>query len=100
MFYVHVCHLKSEAALYNRGQFKGVLYWLTVTLALNLHHTQECLQAKDHLNYRYLHKRALYLCHVAAHLRKKKKRCGLKSVEFSLSYGGPLMPLLVLKPEG
>ena len=61
---------------------------------------QECLQAKDHLNYRYLHKRALYLCHVAAHLRRKKRGCGLKRVGFGLSHGGPLLPILFLTPDG
>lgn len=61
---------------------------------------QECLQAKDHLNYRYFHKRALYLSIIAGHLRKKRKTHGLQAVKFSLAAGNPLLPILVLTPKG
>lgn len=63
-------------------------------------YTQDCLQAKDHLNYRYFHKRALYLSIVAGHLQKKKKMCELQTVEFSFTSGNPLLPILVLTPKG
>eukprot|EP00731_Ephydatia_muelleri_P016799 Em0009g1223a len=59
-----------------------------------------CLQAKDHLNYRYFHKRALYLCRVAGHLKKKKSSLGLSAVSFATSGGDPLRPVLVLKLKG
>ena len=61
---------------------------------------QGCLQAKDHLNYRYFHKRALYLCRVAGHLKKKKSSLGLSAVSFATSGGDPLRPVLVLKLKG
>ena len=62
--------------------------------------TQDCLQAKDNLNYRYFHKRALYLSIVAGHLQKKRKTCELQTVEFSFASGNPLLPILVLTPKG
>ena len=31
----------------------------------------ESFEVKDHLNHRYFHKRAFYLAHLAAHLRKR-----------------------------
>jgi U3 small nucleolar RNA-associated protein 22 len=71
---------------------------LNVDLALQI--PPECLQAKDHLNYRYLHKRALYLCHVAASLRRKKAACGVQKIRFGVSHGGPLLPILHLTPDG
>ena len=61
---------------------------------------QECLQAKDHLNYRYFHKRALYLSIVAGHLKKKKRHLGLKDVSFSLAVGNPLLPIILVEFEG
>ena len=76
-----------------RGEGWGAIYDIGL-------YTQDCLQAKDHLNYRYFHKRALYLSIVAGHLQKKRKACGLHSVEFSLSGGNPLLPILVLTPKG
>ena len=61
---------------------------------------QDCLQVKDILNYRYFHKRALYLSFVALHLKKKKRSLGLKKVSFQCSQSNRLTPILVLTPEG
>ena len=55
---------------------------------------------KDILNYRYFHKRALYLSIIAGHLKKKKKTLSLKSIKFESFGGNPLLPILVLVPEG
>jgi len=57
---------------------------------------KECLQAKDHLNYRYFHKRALYLCHIAAVLKKKKQL--LTHIRFSYMNSDPLLPIIRLNP--
>jgi len=57
---------------------------------------KECLQAKDHLNYRYFHKRALYLCHIAAVLKKKKQL--LSHTRFSYMNSDPLLPIIRLNP--
>ena len=59
---------------------------------------QECLQPKDNLNYRYFHKRVLYLCIIASHLKKKKKL--FLSVQFSHDMGTPLLPVLIITPKG
>lgn len=64
---------------------------------LSLHIPQECLQPKDHLNYRYFHKRVLYLCIIASHLKKKKKL--FLSVQFSHDMGNPLLPVLIITPK-
>ena len=50
---------------------------------------------KDHLNYRYFHKRALYLCHIAASLKKEKV---LTNVKFSYMNSDPLFPIIILNP--
>lgn len=55
---------------------------------------------KDLLNYRYFHKRALYLSILAGHLKRKKKTLSLKSILFEYSGGNPLLPVLSLIPEG
>jgi hypothetical protein len=52
------------------------------------------------LNYRYFHKRALYLAIVAGHLRKKRKHLSLKEVSFSFASGNPLLPIILLELEG
>lgn len=67
---------------------------LNVDVAVEI--PQECLQAKDHLNYRYFHKRALYLCFIAAALKKKEKL--LTNVKFSYMNSDPLLPIIILNP--
>ena len=37
---------------------------------------------------------------VASHLKRKKRKLGLRSVKFSLASGNPLLPIVVLSPEG
>lgn len=54
-------------------------------------------QEKDHLNYRYFHKRAFYLATLAAALTASKKQTGVE-VEYGLESDDPRRPLLVLKP--
>lgn len=56
----------------------------------------ECFQPKDHLNYRYWHKRAYYLATLARHLRKIPS---LSHVVFSTMQGDPLRPILVVRPQ-
>lgn len=70
---------------------------MTAKLLISL---QGCLQAKDHLNYRYFHKRALFLCVVAGQLHKKRTSLGLASVKFATFGGNPLLSILVLTLEG
>ncbi|XP_065909651.1 nucleolar protein 6-like [Dysidea avara] len=67
---------------------------LNVDVAVEI--PQECLQAKDHLNYRYFHKRALYLCHIAAVLKKEKQL--LTHLRFSYMNSDPLLPIIRLNP--
>lgn len=58
---------------------------------------QSCLQEKDYLNYRFFHKRSLFLSRVAAHL----KQSGLcADLQFSTIQGDPLRPILCLTPNG
>lgn len=61
---------------------------------------QDCLQVKDVLNYRYFHKRALYLSILAGHLKRKKRALSLKSIWFGYFGGDPHLPFLSLVPEG
>ena len=61
---------------------------------------QDCLQVKDILNYRYFHKRALYLSVLAAYLIKKKKSLSLKKIVFEYCGDNHLLPILCLVPEG
>lgn len=63
----------------------------------------KCFQGNDNLNHRYQRKRALYLCHVLAHLKEK----GLisSSVEHEPRFelhraGSPLIPVGVVAPAG
>lgn len=58
---------------------------------------QEILQAKDHMNQRYLRKRALYLAYIAAHLSKSKI---FSSVKFAYMNSNHLKPVMLLRPEG
>nr|CAD7411264.1 unnamed protein product [Timema poppensis] len=58
---------------------------------------QQCFQHSDHLNERYLRKRALYLCHLAVTLQS----CHLvQSASFRLCQGDPSRPVLELRPAG
>lgn len=57
-----------------------------------------CLQKDDHLNYRYHHKRALYLSYIAGHLRKQTSL--IKDIQFDRFEADASKPLLVLHPEG
>ncbi|XP_064627089.1 nucleolar protein 6-like [Lineus longissimus] len=57
----------------------------------------ECLQAKDHMNERYLRKRALYLCHIAGILKGHDL---VKDVKFTYHHGNHMKPILVIKPAG
>ncbi|CAH1797578.1 unnamed protein product [Owenia fusiformis] len=66
-----------------------------VDLALEI--PKECIQAKDHLNHRYLRKRALYLTCIAAHLRKDKS---IEKLEFSYHHGNPMKPIVIVTPTG
>ena len=74
-----------------------ILFFPPVILSLLF---QECLQAKDLLNYRYFHKRALYLSIIAGHLRKKRKQLGIKDISFSFASGNPLLPIILLQFDG
>ncbi|XP_073536523.1 nucleolar protein 6 isoform X2 [Phyllobates terribilis] len=58
---------------------------------------QEILEAKDHLNQRYLRKRALYLAYIAARLAPSKI---FSSVKFAYMNSNHLKPMLLLRPEG
>nr|CAD7569233.1 unnamed protein product [Timema californicum] len=58
---------------------------------------QQCFQQSDHLNERYLRKRALYLCHLAGTLQS----CHLvQSASFRLCQGDPSRPVLEVRPAG
>jgi len=52
----------------------------------------------DHLDYRYHLKRALYLSHVAGHLRKLTNL--IKEIQFDTFEADSSRPLLLLQPEG
>ncbi len=52
-------------------------------------------QAKDHMNHRFLHKRAFYLATVAAAL---KKHAMFSSLTFEAEDGNPLRPVLSVRP--
>ncbi|KAK2165674.1 hypothetical protein NP493_1357g00033 [Ridgeia piscesae] len=56
-----------------------------------------CLQAKDHLNQRYLRKRAVYLATVAAHLRKNTL---VERLSFAYHHGDHMKPVLMVTPAG
>ena len=58
---------------------------------------QQCFQDKDYLNQRYFVKRALYLAHLALHLRKSDL---IEQVSYSHHHGSRLKPVLLLKPAG
>ncbi|KAM4049230.1 nucleolar protein 6 [Anomaloglossus baeobatrachus] len=58
---------------------------------------QEILETKDHLNQRYLRKRALYLAYIAARLEHKKI---FSSVKFAYMNSNHLKPVLLLRPKG
>ena len=55
----------------------------------------ECFQLKDHINYRYIDKRAAYLNHLATYLNKREEFAS--SVHVSTFRGDPLKPILVLR---
>nr|CAD7423699.1 unnamed protein product [Timema monikensis] len=58
---------------------------------------EQCFQQSDHLNERYLRKRALYLCHLAGTLHS----CHLvQSASFRLCQGDPSRPVLEVRPAG
>ncbi|XP_060067208.1 nucleolar protein 6-like [Ylistrum balloti] len=57
----------------------------------------ECLQSKDHLNQRYLRKRALYLAVLAKHLRKKEE---VEDLKFTYHHGCHYKPILILQVKG
>lgn len=61
---------------------------------------QDCLQVKDILNYRYFHKRALYLSVLATYLMKKRKSLSLRRIVFEYCGDNHLLPILCLVPEG
>eukprot|EP00041_Stephanoeca_diplocostata_P025918 m.690451 g.690451 ORF g.690451 m.690451 type:complete len:1159 (+) comp22850_c1_seq1:187-3663(+) len=54
-------------------------------------------QAKDHINHRYAHKRAFFLAHIAAHLKKSSQFSG---ISFAYSQGNPLRPHLEITSFG
>ncbi|XP_072050523.1 nucleolar protein 6-like [Amphiura filiformis] len=53
-----------------------------------------CFHQKDYLNFRYHHKRALYVAYLVKHLRKNKL---VDDVQYSLANGDKLRPIVVLK---
>jgi len=56
----------------------------------------ECFQPKDHLNYRYWHKRAYYLATIVRALRKHPS---LSDLSFNTLQGDPLRPVAVVRPR-
>jgi len=68
---------------------------LNVDIAVEM--PKECFQPKDYLNLRYHHKRALYLCNIAAHLMKSLL---FESVQFTHMNGEVLRPILLVQPKG
>lgn len=80
--------------------FLSLLLWSKL---LNLHllqcvfWIQECFQAKDYLNQRYLRKRALYLTKLAIMLEGKE---GIEELSFSHHHGNHMKPILIITPEG
>ena len=59
----------------------------------------ECFDDKDQLNHRYHAKRALYLSHIAAALRKESKttdQLRISEIDWDLIRGDPRRPILVL----
>ncbi|XP_033750343.1 nucleolar protein 6-like [Pecten maximus] len=69
----------------------GVNLDISVTMPI------ECLQSKDHLNQRYLRKRALYLAVLAKHLRKKEE---VEDLKFTYHHGSHYKPILILQVKG
>ncbi|XP_064608729.1 nucleolar protein 6-like [Liolophura sinensis] len=57
---------------------------------------QLCFQPKDHLNHRYLRKRALYLTCLATHLRKSDL---VNDMKFTYHHGNHFKPILVLNMQ-
>lgn len=55
-----------------------------------------CLDDKDQLNHRYHAKRALYLAHIAAALRREAAQLGIQKVEWAVANGDPRRPSLLL----
>nr|CAD7588547.1 unnamed protein product [Timema genevievae] len=68
-----------------------------VCIDLAVEMPRQCFQQSDHLNERYLRKRALYLCHLAGTLQSGHL---VQSASFRLCQGDPLRPLLEVRPEG
>ena len=58
---------------------------------------QDCLQTKDHLNFRYHIKRAMYLMFLASKLKDWPE---VESVQFSRIQNQAYKPILILKPAG
>lgn len=55
-----------------------------------------CLLAKDHMNNRYLARRALYLCGISRHLSQFQK---FRNHQFEFANGDPARPCLLLTPN-
>nr|XP_039272633.1 nucleolar protein 6-like [Styela clava] len=68
---------------------------LNIDLVLEL--PTESMQAKDHLNQRYLRKRAVYLAYIAHYLLENDL---ISELKFAYSEENPLKPVLLLKPSG
>ena len=92
-----IFHRSVIACLVFVTEFFFLRLFILLLLLFVFLHIQECLQAKDHLNYRYFHKRALFLSIVAGHLRKQKKQLSITSVKFSCVHGNPLLPIIILE---
>ena len=58
---------------------------------------QDCFQAKDHLNFRYHTKRAMYLTILASKLSTWEE---IASVQFGRIGNDPFKPILIIKPAG
>ena len=61
------------------------------------HFFQSCIESKDHLNFRYFHKRALFIAIIAGHLMKKKSL--FCDVKFTHDCGDHLLPIITLQPK-
>eukprot|EP00112_Aurelia_sp_Birch-Aquarium-sp1_P004342 Seg149.9 transcript_id=Seg149.9/GoldUCD/mRNA.D3Y31 product="Nucleolar protein 6" protein_id=Seg149.9/GoldUCD/D3Y31 len=66
-----------------------------VDLAVGL--PEDCFQAKDHLNFRYHTKRAMYLTILASKLSAWNE---ISSVQFGRIANDPFKPILIVKPAG
>ena len=61
------------------------------------HFFQSCIESKDHLNFCYFHKRALFVAIIAGHLMKKKSL--FCDVKFTHDCGDHLLPIITLRPK-